>query len=691
MKEYKTNEIRNIVLLGHANTGKTSLVEAILYYTGATTKLGRIAEGNTKSDYHSDEKNKQHSLSSTLLYCEHNKNKINMIDTAGYLDFISESKTFTRVADMGLIAINGETGLEVGTDLVFKFAKQDNLPLSFVVNFLDKDDANFDNVLTDIREAYGKNAIPFLIPINSGINFNSVADIINQKIYTFSTDGKGKMSSEEPTGDIKDKIEGLREELIEAVAETDEALLEKFFDEGTLSDEELISGIKKAIVTRDIFPVYAVSAYNNIGTGALLNCLTNYSPSPEQCLPAKAIKDGKEVELKIDDNAQTSLFIFKTSAEAHVGELSIYKVMSGKASSGTDLYNAKSGKTERIAQVFCINGRDKIEIAHLHAGDIGCVVKLKSTHTADTLAEKGYDIVFPQIVYPLPVIREAVEPKSRADEDKIKDGLQTLADEDPTFHFEYNPEIKQTIIFGMGDLHLKILLERLKEKFNVEVNIIKPRIPYKETIKKRAIGKYRHKKQSGGAGQFGEVWLKIAPAEKGHGIEFKNSLVGQNIDRVFVPSVEKGVLSACEEGVLAGYTVTDVIAEFYDGKMHPVDSKDIAFQIAGKGAFKKAFLEATPILLEPIYDIEIIVPEEYMGDVMGDISTRRGKVTGMGSEGRNQKVAAQVPLGELYHYGTALRSMTQGKGLFSQQFSHYDTMPRDTQEKIIAESNKEEE
>ncbi|MFP4547774.1 MAG: elongation factor G [Fidelibacterota bacterium] len=690
MKEFETNEIRNIALLGHAASGKTSLVEGILHYTGATTKLGRIDDGNTKSDYTEIEKEKKHSINSTVLFAEHKKNKINMIDTPGYLDFIGEAVGATRVADMGMICVHAETGCEVGTDLVYNYAKDDNIAVSFVVNHLDREKADFDKIVEELKNLYGNAVVPFMIPVNHGAAFSKVADVISQKIFTYTVDGKGKMSSEELTGDIKDRVETLREELVEAVAESDEELLEKYFEAGELTEEELSKGIIEAIRTRQLFPVYAVSAFTNVGTGTLLDNILKYCPAPNLTVPKKAMKAGEEIEVKIDDSDQTSIFTFKTSAESHVGELSIFKVMTGKLSGGMDLYNTKSGKTEKFSQIFVLNAKEKAEVAHLHAGDIGTVTKLKNTHTSDTLCEKDMKIQYPRIEWPLPVISEAIEPKSRSDEDKIKEGLQTLSDEDPTFSYEIDPELKQTVIHGQGALHLKIMLEKLKNKFGVDVDTKQPKIPYRETITKPGEGKYRHKKQSGGAGQFGEVWLRVKPAPKGSGVVFVESLVGQNVDRVFVPSVEKGVKQICEEGIVAGYKVTDIEVDFYDGKMHPVDSKDIAFQIAGKGALKECFKVAKPVLLEPINNLEVTVPEEYMGDVMGDVSTRRGKVSGMGAEGKYQVIKAQVPLSELYHYGTSLRSMTQGKGLFKKKFSHYEKVPGEVQEKVIAESNKKE-
>ncbi|MDO9547618.1 MAG: elongation factor G [Candidatus Marinimicrobia bacterium] len=691
MKEFQTNEIRNIAVFGHASSGKTSLVEALLYTAGLTNRLGRIDDGTTVSDYHEDEIARKFSISSSLLHCEWNKSKVNIIDAPGYLDFISESKAITPVSDLGLIVVHGQAGVELGTELVFNYTKQDELPIYFVINMLDKEHANFDKTLEAMRESFGKQVIPVQIPVNQGVDFDTIIDILSNKQYTFSRDGKGVAKEEAVPAELQDKVNSLREQITEYVAESDDALLEKFFEEGTLTEEKLITGLKKAIITRNLFPVFTTSAFQNVGASTLLDSIIKYGPEPDFRGKVKGEYKGQVVERKISDDEPTSLLVFKTTSEKHVGELSFFRVMSGSVRSGIDLINAKSGNNERISQIFVASGKEKLEVAHLHAGDIGTAVKLKKTHTNDTLADSKSPIIFAEIELPEPVLQVAIEPKSRDDEEKINAGLQTLTDEDPTATYHYDPELKQTILSGQGELHLTILLERLKQKFNVEVDQLPPRIPYRETIRKKAESKYRHKKQSGGAGQFAEVWMSVEPTERGAGVEFTNSLVGQNVDRVYVPSVEKGVKAACEEGILAGYSVTDVKANFYDGKMHPVDSKDIAFQIAGKGAFKEAFMEADPILLEPIYDLSVIIPEEFMGDILGDVSVRRGKIQGIESEGSFQRINAKVPLAELYRYSTSLRSMTQGKGMHKQSFSHYEPMPREVQEKVVAEHKRKRE
>jgi len=688
LKEYQTEELRNVVLLGHGSSGKTSLAEAMLYSAGVTTRLGRIEEGTTISDYHNDEIERKFSILSSLLNCEWNKLKFNLLDAPGYLDFIGESKALTRVADLALIMVHGQSGVEVGTELVFKFAKEDELPVWFIINMLDKEHADFSKTLGELHSSFGKKAVQMQLPVNSGPDFDTIADVLTFKVIKYNKDQKGTYTESDPTGEIKDQLSALKNELIESVAETDDILLEKYLSEGALTEEEFLIGFKRAIIKRNLFPVFVASGLNNIGITKIMDHIAAYAPNPFAKIVANGTVKGTSITRKINDSEATSLFIFKTISEMHIGELSMFKIISGTLKTGVDLLNSNNGKTERIGQIYCINGKDKQEIAHLHAGDIGTVVKLKSSKTTDTLCDPRSPITYAKISFAEPVIQIAIEPKTRGDEEKISVGLQSLTSEDPTMSWHFDSELKQTILSGQGELHLVIILQRLKQKFGVDVNQLPPRIPYRETIKKRGDSKYRHKKQTGGAGQFAEVWMYAEPTPSGTGVEFTNTLVGQNVDRVFVPSVEKGVHSACEEGILAGYHVTDVKAVFYDGKMHPVDSKDIAFQIAGKGAFKECFLNGNPILLEPIYNLEVTVPDEYMGDVMGDISVRRGRIQGVDSEGTFQKITAKLPLAELYRYSTALRSMTQGRGMHRQSFSHYEQMPKEAQDKVVEAAKK---
>jgi len=691
LKEYQTNEIRNVGLFGHASSGKTSLAEAFLYTAGVTTRLGKIEDGTTVSDYHQDEIARKFSISTSLMHVEWDKIKINILDTPGYLDFISESKAIAKVVDLGLILVHSQTGVEVGTEMVFKFSEEENLPVWFIINMLDREHSNFKKTVESIRNTFGKKAVPIQIPVNEGLGFTTIVDLIKEKALKYNPDSKGDYSIEDIPDNLKQEVDELREDLIETIAESDDSLLEKFFENGTLSEEEIINGLKNAVINREIFPILASSAAHNIDAKRILELIKDFAPAPNERGEITGFANGKEIKRKVSDSEPVSIYIFKTLSELHVGELSFFKVMSGCLKSGLDLLNPHTKTTERIGTIYITNGKNKNEVAHLHAGDLGSTVKLKNSHTLDTLTDPKSPIEYQRVTFPDPVIEIAIEPKSRGDEEKISEGLQALNHEDPTFNYRYDSELKQTILSGQGELHLMVVLDRLKARYNVEVNQMPPRIPYRETITKKGEAKYRHKKQTGGAGQFAEVWMYIEPLERGKGIEFTNTLVGQNVDRVFVPSVEKGVRSACEEGIMAGYKVTDVKAVFYDGKQHPVDSNDISFQIAGKGAFKECFINANPILLEPIYELEILVPEEFMGDVMGDISSRRGKILGIETEGNFQKIKAQVPLAELYKYGSALRSMTQGRGYHRQKFSHYETVPREIQDKIIEEAKRKKE
>ncbi len=688
MKEYTGENIRNVGTAAHGGSGKTSLVEAMLYTMGVTTRLGSVEQGNTQSDYNEDEIERQISISTSLLHGEWQKTKINIIDTPGYTDFFGDVVSSLRVVENVLLLVSASNGVEVGTEQVWELAEKYEKPVTFVINKLDRENLNFDKVVEELHERFGNKLQLVQLPLETGPNFFKLVDLLKMKLLVYPQDNSGKPKVEDIPADMQEKAAELRNQLVEVIAESDDELLEKYFEAGELTEEEFQNGFKKAFLNRQIFPVFCTAATRNVGVSGLLDFIVKYVPAPVEIPPIKSV-DGEERK-PVDDEALTA-FIFKTVAEAHVGELSFVRVFSGVLKSGDEVTNSSQNHTERIGQIFILSGKNKENVDKLHAGDIGALVKLKSTHTGDTLTAKGTTFKLPEIEFPEPLISLAIEPKSKGDEGKISQGLSTLHEEDPTFVVRYDPELKQTIISGQGELHLDIVVKRLKQRFGVDVNIKDPKIPYRETIKAKAEAKYRHKKQTGGAGQFAEVWMRIAPKPRGEGVEFTNSLVGQNVDRVYVPSVEKGVMAACEEGILAGYRVVDVFVDFYDGKMHPVDSSDIAFQIAGKAAFKEAFMQAKPTLLEPIYDLEVKVPEEFMGDVMGDISSRRGKISGMEAEGRFQVIKAKVPLAELNKYSTALRSMTQGRGIFRAKFSHYEEVPHDLAQKIIEQAKKEKE
>ncbi|GAB4342486.1 MAG: elongation factor G [Calditrichia bacterium] len=688
MKAYTSDHIRNLALAAHGGAGKTSLVEAMLYTMGVTTRLGRIDQGNTVSDYNEDEIERQISISASMLHGEWNKTKINIIDTPGYSDFFGDVVSGLYVVENVLIPISAASGVEVGSEMVWGQAAKYNKPVTFVLNKLDRENVEFEKLVAEIQEVFGNKAMLVQFPVETGPNFFKLVDLLKMKVLAYPQDASGKPTVEDIPADLQGKAEELRNALIETVAESDDELLEKFFEAGELTDEEFTNGFKKALMNRMVFPIFCTSATHNVGVSALLDFAVNYVPKPNEMPPIKSV-DGEERQLS--DDEKLTAFVFKTLAEAHVGELSFVRVFSGTMKSGDEVQNSTQRHSERIGQIFQLCGKNKENTDMLHSGDIGALVKLKGTHTGDTLTAKGSEYMMEKLVYPESLMSLAVEPKSKGDEGKISQGFQALHEEDPTFSMKYDPELKQTIISGQGELHLEIMVKRLKQRFGVDVNLKDPKIPYRETIKGKADARYRHKKQSGGAGQFAEVMMRIEPKPRGEGVEFTNSLVGQNVDRVYVPSVEKGVNAACEEGIIAGYKVVDVKVDFYDGKMHPVDSSDIAFQIAGKAAFKEGFMQAKPILLEPIYDVEIRVPEDYMGDVMGDISSRRGKIQGMDAEGRFQIIKAKVPLAELNKYATTLRSMTQGRGMFRKKFSHYEELPGDLANKVIEQAKKEKE
>ena len=685
MKEYKSADIRNIAIVGHGGSGKTMLSEAILVCSGVINRLGSIVNGNTVSDYHEDEQARQISIHASLLHTEWQGKKLNIIDTPGYSDFISESLGALRVGDAALVVVDAVQGVQVGTDQVWEFAMNFEIPKILVINGFDKEYADFDHVLAQVKERFGKNVFPMNIPVNVGPEFNQVLDILSGKICTYRTGGSGQLEKKPVEGAWQDRVEEMRQQLIEYVAESDDALLEKFFEEG-LTEEEMRAGIHTAVQNQSFVPLFCTSAESNTGVSVIMDFIAQYGPSPLDRANVKATDpEGNEVEIALTDSDPV-LYVFKTLSEAHLGEMSFFRIYSGTITSGIDVHNSARKINERIGQVYLLNGKERESAKNLFSGDIGAVVKLKDTHTNETLCSTKKVVTLHPVKYPKPNIHAALKPKSKGEEEKIAIGLGTLHEEDPTFIYRVDAELHQTIISGQGELHLQVITDRLKNRFKVEIELHKPKIPFRETIQGIGESKYRHKKQTGGAGQFAEVWMRIEPKNRGEGVEFTQSLVGQNVDRVFVPSVEKGVMAACEEGILAGYRAVDLKVDFYDGKQHPVDSKDVAFQIAGKQALKEAFKEARPCLLEPIYNIEVKIPEDSMGDVMGDISSRRGKILGMDSKGVMQVVKAQVPQAELHYYATTLRSLTGGRGIHIEEFSHYEEMPRDYEQKVIAES-----
>lgn len=689
MKVFNSEQIRNIGVGGHSGSGKTSLVETMLFAMGETTRIGATEQGNTVSDYNEDEIERQVSINTSILHGEWKQTKLNMIDTPGFSDFYGDVVSGMRAADFMMIVVSAADGVQVGTERVRQIADRYQLPRFYVINKLDRENVDFDKVYKELRERFGKKLAIAQFPTESGPNFTTLIDVIKQKAYKYPHDKSGKVTEEAIPGNLQARVDKIRNELVETVAESDDALLETYFEAGELTEAQLLDGFKSAINRQMIVPVVGVSATANVGVHSLMDFIVDYMPDPTQ-RPAVE-QDG--ATRKPADSDPLAALVFKTVSEAHVGELSLVKVFSGIMKTGDEVYNPGSSKSERIGQIFLLNGKNKKNIDQLHAGDIGALVKLKSTHTGNTLCQKGKEFELPLIEFPEPLISVAVVAKAKGDEDKIGAGLHTLHEEDPTFLVRYDGELKQTIASGQGELHLDIIFKRLKQRFHVEVDTEKPNIPYRETIRKKAEAQGKFKKQTGGRGQYGDAHLRIEPLPRGEGFEFSDEITGGVIPGKFIPAVEKGAIETCEKGVLAGYPVVDVKVAVFYGSYHNVDSSEMAFKVASSMAFKKAFADASPMLLEPIYTLQVKVPEDYMGDVMGDISSRRGKISGMDADGRFQVINAKVPLAELYKYSNTLRSMTQGQGIFHIEFSHYEEVPGDVAQKIIeaAKKAKEEE
>ena len=685
MKDYTSPDVRNFAVLGHASAGKTMLCEAMLACAGRIGRMGSIAAGTTVSDYHPSEKLHQISVHASLMHLEWMNKKFNLLDCPGYADFISEGLGALRVGDFALVVINAAHGLGVGTDAVWEYATHFGLPKMIVVTGLDKTNVNFNAVVENAREHFGKNVFPITVPLNAGPGFSHLLDVMRSELTTYTPSGNGAYK-EVSAGALAEKVSELHRQLIEYVAESDDTLMEKFFEKGILAEEEFRAGLHKAIQNQVFIPLFSVSAETNVGVARLMDFIAKYGSSPMDRAEVPA-RDAAGVTGSVPlAQPEPVAYIFKTMNEPGLGELSLFRLFAGHIHSGEEMFNSSRQITERLGQLYLLNGHDRTPVKELHAGDIGAVVKLRGTHTGDTLCSPKQPVVLPKVEYPTANIHGALKLRSKGDEDKLAVGLATLHQEDPTFHYRVDDEIHQTIVSGQGEMQLQVIVERLARRFGVQVALEEPRIPYRETIRGHGESRYRHKKQTGGAGQFAEVWLRVEPGPRDSGVEFKQSLVGTNVDRVFVPSVEKGIKTASHEGILAGFRVTDVKADFYDGKMHPVDSKDIAFQVAGYHAFKEAFQAAAPCLLEPVYNVNVMVPEDFVGAIMGDLSSRRGHILGVDIDGHFQVVRAQLPQKELYHYSTTVRSLTSGRGRHAESFSHYAEVPAEFAAKLIAEA-----
>ena len=694
MPDYKSEQIRNITVIGHGGCGKTILTEGILHSAGVTNRFGKIEEGNTVSDYHKDEIEKQMSINSALMNCfwkksDGEKVKFNIIDTPGFMDFIGEVKSSLRVTETALMVVDSFKGIEVGTESSFKFTKEFHNNIIFVINKLDTENAVFEDTVNQLVESFGPQVAVAAFPVNHGLGFNSIVDVIKMKMYKFSTDGKGDYTIEDIPANLKDKADEYHQKLIEAIASEDDALMEKFFESGSLSETEIAEGLKIGLKDRMLFPVFCTSATTNVGVKPLMDFIADYTESPTDRPAEKGHKPNSEeiVEVKPDVNGQPVLFIFKTISEKNIGELSFFRVYSGKVSPGMDLINEATGKSERLAQTYTMNGKDRKEISEVITGDFAGVVKLKDSHTNNTLCSKSYPVVLESIKFPLPNMSLAIASARKGEEDKLGQALHSFHEEDPTFVMNYDPEISQTIIHGQGEIHINTIINRMKAKYGLDVVLTEPKIPYKETIKRKANDvEYRHKKQTGGKGQFGHVVINVEPKPRGEGFEFVNSIKGGAIPAEFIPPVEKGIKEAMERGVAFGYPVVDVKVTLREGGFHAVDSSAIAFEIAAKGGYRQTMPKAGPQILEPIMKVDVFVPADYTGDVIGDLNRRRAMIKSQDTAPIGVRVKADVPLSEMFGYIGDLRTMTSGRGQFSMEFSHYAACPKNVSDQVIKEA-----
>lgn len=710
MKVYQTNEIKNIALLGSKGAGKTTLAESMLYECGVIKRRGTVEAKNTVSDYFPVEKEYGYSVFSTVFYAEWNNKKLNVIDCPGADDFVGNAITALNVTDTGVILINAQYGVEVGTQNIFRTTQQLKKPVIFAINQLDGEKADFENVIDQMRDIFGNKLVLVQYPLASGAGFNSMIDVLLMKKYSWGPEG-GAPTIEEIPADQMEKAKELHQALVEAAAENDETLMEKFFEQGHLSEDEMREGIRKGLIDRSIYPVFCVSAAKDMGVRRMMEFLGNVVPFVED-MPAPVDTEGREV--KPDSNGPLSVFMFKTTVEPHIGEVSFFKVMSGTLTPGVDLDNVDRESKERIAQIFCVSGQIKTPVDKLCAGDIGATVKLKDARTGNTLDAKGCDYRFDFIKYPAPRYQRAIRPVAEADAEKLSTILTRMHEEDPTWEVVQSKELKQTILSGQGEFHLRTLKWRVENNDKLPIIFEEPKIPYRETITKASRADYRHKKQSGGSGQFGEVHLIIEPYYDGMPApdtykfgnqEFKmnvrdtqeiplewggrlvvcNCIVGGAIDARFIPAIVKGLMDRMEQGPLTGSYARDVRVCIYDGKMHPVDSNEISFRLAGRNAFSEAFRNANPKILEPVYDVDVMVPADVMGDVMSDLQGRRAIIMGMTSENGFEKISAKVPLKEMASYSTSLSSITGGRSSFTMKFSSYELVPGDVQEKLLKE------
>jgi elongation factor G len=686
MKDYATGQLRNVVLLGHGSAGKTSLAEAMLFASGTINRMGGVEEGTTVADYDEEEIRRHISLNLALIPVEWGDCKVNVLDTPGYTDFVGEVKSSIRVADLALILVDAVAGVEVGTELVWNFADERDLPRMVVVNKMNRENASLDRPLNALRETFGQNFVPVQLPIGTEGNFEGVVDLVKMQARI----GQEGTVAEIPA-DMADQVEAARTALVEAAAEADDELIMKYLEGESLTQEEIEGGLRTAIVGGSVVPVLVTAATAGLGGQALLDALVAYAPSPEARGPVTAQGPGGEEEIEPNELAPLAALVFKTTADPFVGKLTYFRVYGGLVESNANVYNSRAEADERLGQLYVMRGKEQVPVQHLRPGDIGAVAKLAHTLTGDTICDKGHPVSVPGPEFPPPLFAVAVHPTSKADQAKLGPTLTRICEEDPTLHWRQEPSTRQTILEGMGEAHVDIAVRRMENRFDVGVETTIPKVPYQETITRVYADQYRHKKQTGGAGQFAEVHMRLEPLPHGAGFEYEWDVFGGAISRSFESSIQKGIRQVLEQGVIAGYPVVDVKAVVFDGKEHPVDSKDIAFQIAGREVFKKVFAAAGAVLLEPIQHVTITVPEEYTGDIIGDLNTKRARVQGMDQSGGKTIITALAPLAELQRYATDLRSLTQGRGVFSMELDHYEEVPAHLTQEIVAAHERENE
>ena len=684
MKVYESKDIRNVGVVGHGDSGKTTLTAGLLFTAGAASRLLRVDEGNTITDFDEEEIQRKITISTAIAVAEWKKTKINLLDTPGYNIFINDSKAALSAADSAVCVVDGVAGVEVQTEKVWSFCEEFKLPRAIFINKLDRERSDFQRALESVQENFGRAAVPLQIPIGLEREFKGVVDLIEMKAYTYTPDGDGKGKEGEIPADMADAAQKAHEALVEMAAEGDDALLEEFFENGTLPTEHIVDGLKKGIRELRIYPVMCGSAYHNVGSDQILNFITDFLPAPNEREGVMASVNGQEKTQKIASTGPASAFVFKTTADPFSGRITYFKVYSGVVKNDANLQNVNRSASERLAHVSIPHGKTLQPVTEIQAGDIGAVAKLKDTLTGDTLAEKGATAVYPPVKLPEPSIAFAIEAKSRNDEDRMGNAVHKVLEEDQSLRFYRDPQTREFLLAGTGQQHVEIVVSRLKKRYGVDVTLKAPKIPYRETIRGHADVQGRHKKQTGGHGQFGDCWIKMDPLPRGAKFEFANEIFGGSSPKNFIPAVEKGIVETAEKGYLAGYPMVDFKVTVYDGSYHDVDSSELAFKLAARKAFKAAMQQAKPALLEPVMNVEIQAPVEYAGDLMGDLNGRRGRISGMETKGSTQFIRAQVPMAEMLNYQSDLTAMTQGRASFAMEFDHYDFVPQLQADKIIA-------